>query len=85
MGKSGSTRDDGAPKERIVLLNATIRSDTHFSSRVNQDQHWTSDNVLGGALGYFVATWVVDLHEKPENQIQRTSSTSLISISMVIN
>lgn len=34
-------------------------------SRVYQDQHWTSDNVMGAALGYFIATWVVDQHEKP--------------------
>ena len=33
-------------------------------SRVYQDQHWTSDNFMGAALGYFVATWVVDKHEK---------------------
>jgi hypothetical protein len=62
-----------------------MRSDLHLSFCVYQDQHRMSDNVLGGALGYFVATWVVDLHEKPENQIQRTSSTPLISISIVIN
>jgi membrane-associated phospholipid phosphatase len=33
-------------------------------SRVYQDQHWTSDNFAGAALGYFVATWVIDKHEK---------------------
>jgi membrane-associated phospholipid phosphatase len=33
-------------------------------SRVYQDKHWTSDNFAGAALGYFVATWVVDKHEK---------------------
>jgi membrane-associated phospholipid phosphatase len=54
-------------------------------SRVYQDQHWMSDNVFGGALGYFVATWVVDHHEKQENQIQSTSSTRLISISIPID
>jgi hypothetical protein len=31
---------------------------------VYQDKHWTSDNFAGAALGYFVATWVVDKHEK---------------------
>jgi membrane-associated phospholipid phosphatase len=34
-------------------------------SRVYQDKHWTSDNLAGAALGYIVATWVVDKHEKP--------------------
>jgi membrane-associated phospholipid phosphatase len=32
-------------------------------SRVYQDQHWTSDEFLGAAFGYFIATWVVDQHE----------------------
>lgn len=34
-----------------------------FFSRIYQDRHWTSDNVTGAALGYLVATWVVDQHE----------------------
>jgi membrane-associated phospholipid phosphatase len=32
-------------------------------SRVYQDQHWSSDDLLGAAFGYFIATWVVDHHE----------------------
>jgi membrane-associated phospholipid phosphatase len=54
-------------------------------SRVYQDQHWMSDNVFGGALGYFVATWVVDTHEKKDIEFQNTSITPLINISIVIN
>jgi membrane-associated phospholipid phosphatase len=54
-------------------------------SRVYQDQHWTSDNVLGGALGYFIAKWVVDTHEKNDKQVPGASSTSLINLSFVIN
>ena len=34
-----------------------------FISRIYQDKHWTSDDFTGAALGYFVATWVVDQHE----------------------
>jgi membrane-associated phospholipid phosphatase len=34
-----------------------------FVSRVYQDQHWTSDDFLGAAIGFFIATWVVDQHE----------------------
>lgn len=33
-------------------------------SRVYQDKHWTSDDFIGAALGYYIATWVVDQHEK---------------------
>ena len=54
-------------------------------SRVYQDQHWMSDNVFGGALGYFVATWLVDLHEKKDKLFQSTSNTPLLNISIVIN
>jgi len=42
-------------------------------SRVYQDQHWVSDNLLGAAIGYFVATWVVDHHEQEESRIGMTS------------
>jgi membrane-associated phospholipid phosphatase len=54
-------------------------------SRVYQDQHWMSDNVFGGALGYFVAKWVVDVHEAQDKLVQSTSSTTLFSFSIVIN
>jgi membrane-associated phospholipid phosphatase len=43
-----------------------------FASRVYQDQHWTSDDFLGAAIGYSIATWVVDQHE---------SSTSVVHLS----
>jgi membrane-associated phospholipid phosphatase len=42
-------------------------------SRTYQDWHWMSDNVLGGAIGYFVATWVVDLHEQKDSRIHVSS------------
>ncbi len=42
-------------------------------SRVYQDQHWVSDNFLGAAVGYFVATWVVDQHEQEESRIGMSS------------
>ena len=32
-------------------------------SRVYQDQHWTSDVLLGGIIGYTVANWVTSKHE----------------------
>jgi hypothetical protein len=42
-------------------------------SRIYQDQHWTSDAFLGAAIGCFVATWVIDRHERMENRIQMSS------------
>ena len=54
-------------------------------SRIYEDMHWVSSCFFGGALGYFVATWVVDLHEKNEKQDPIASSTPLFSISFVIN
>jgi membrane-associated phospholipid phosphatase len=45
-----------------------------MTSRVYQDQHWISDTFAGAALGYFVATWVVDQHEKNNSIVQITSA-----------
>jgi len=45
-----------------------------FASRVYQDQHWTSDTFVGAAIGYFVATWVVDQHENKKSLLEITST-----------
>jgi membrane-associated phospholipid phosphatase len=42
-------------------------------SRVYQDYHWASDDLLGAAIGYFVAEWVVNQHEQKENRIEMSS------------
>jgi membrane-associated phospholipid phosphatase len=65
----------------LAYVPATI---TPFS-RIYEDKHWVSSNFFGGLLGYFVATWVVDTHEKKDKQIQSTSSTPLLNISIVLN
>jgi membrane-associated phospholipid phosphatase len=52
-----------------------------FVSRIYQDQHWTSDDFAGAALGYLVATWVVDIHERQESPVT-VSGTNRISISI---
>jgi hypothetical protein len=44
-----------------------------FVSRIYQDKHWTSDDFLGAAIGYFAATWVVDQHEEGEGRIKVSS------------
>jgi membrane-associated phospholipid phosphatase len=54
-------------------------------SRIYEDKHWVSSCFFGGALGYFVAKWVVDTHEKGDKLDPSTSSTPLLSISFVIN
>jgi membrane-associated phospholipid phosphatase len=57
-----------------------------FVSRVYQDQHWTSDDFLGAALGYVIATWVVDQHEQVDNRIQVSSATPyMISITIALD
>jgi membrane-associated phospholipid phosphatase len=54
-----------------------------FVSRVYQDHHWTSDDFMGAAVGYFIATWVVDQHEQGESRIRMTSAFPLtISIAL---
>ncbi|MCX6145535.1 MAG: phosphatase PAP2 family protein [Ignavibacteriales bacterium] len=42
-------------------------------SRVYQDYHWTSDCLLSAVVGFVVATWVVDLHDQKESQVQVSS------------
>jgi len=54
------------------------------ASRIYQDHHWASDNLLGAAVGYFVATWVVDTHEQAENSVSMTSVFPL-SVRIIIN
>jgi len=44
-----------------------------FVSRVYQDQHWSSDDFFGAALGYYIATWVVDQHENNKSLIEFSS------------
>ena len=53
-------------------------------SRVYQDEHWASDNILGAAIGYFVAGWVVDQHEQKENRIE-LSSVYPITVKIILN
>ncbi|MCX6121073.1 MAG: phosphatase PAP2 family protein [Ignavibacteriales bacterium] len=53
-------------------------------SRVYQDMHWTSDNILGGAIGYFIATWVVDIHEQNDSRVH-VSSIFPLTVSITLN
>jgi membrane-associated phospholipid phosphatase len=55
-----------------------------FVSRVYQDRHWTSDELLGASIGYLIATWVVDQHEQGESRIQ-VSSVFPLTISITLN
>jgi len=48
-----------------------------FISRVYQDQHWTSDDLLGAAFGYYIATWVVDQHENNKSVVSVNSAFPL--------
>jgi hypothetical protein len=55
-----------------------------FISRPYQDQHWLSDELLGAALGYFTATWVVNLHENNKSIVE-VSSTYPLTIRIPLN
>ena len=50
-----------------------------FVSRVYQYQHWTSDDFFEAALGYYIATWVVDQLENNKS-LAEVSSIYPISI-----
>lgn len=61
-------------KSPVLKILAYLPAVLTLASRVYQDQHWTSDTVVGAALGYFVATWVVDQHENNKSLVEITSS-----------
>ena len=44
-------------------------------SRIYQDKHWVSDELIGAAIGYFVGNWVVDLHEAKRHRINVAAIT----------
>lgn len=55
-----------------------------FVARVYQDKHWTSDDFIGAAIGYFSATWVVDQHETEESRVH-VSSIFPLTVSVALN
>jgi len=74
------SRNAGPTWLKIV---AYVPAGLTFVSRVYQDRHWTSDELLGASIGYFIATWVVDQHEQGKSRIQLSSVFPLtISISL---
>jgi membrane-associated phospholipid phosphatase len=58
----------------VLKVIACLPAVLTFASRVYQDQHWTSDTFVGAAIGYFVATWVVDQHENKKSLLEITST-----------
>ena len=52
------------------------------TSRIMQDEHWASDVFIGAAIGYFVGTWVVKIHE---NKVPRIQVTSVYPLGLKIN
>jgi len=64
-------------KQDWLKVLAYLPAGLTFVARVYQDHHWTSDNFLAAALGYFIATWVVDKHEKKESMVEISSSFPL--------
>jgi hypothetical protein len=47
-------------------------------SRIYQNQHWLSDEVLAAAIGFFAGNWVVDLHEGKRHRINVTSMAPIV-------
>jgi hypothetical protein len=50
--------------------------------RVYLDKHWTSDVFLGGAIGYYTATWVVDQHERADDNDGKESQLGIRGLSI---
>ena len=75
------SRNAGSPAFKIIaFLPAAL---TAFS-RIYQDYHWTSDCVLAGIIGYAVATWVVDQHDRKDLPVS-VSSVYPLTIRIVLN
>ena len=54
-------------------------------SRIYQDKHWLSDEIIAAAIGYFVGNWVVDLHEGKRHRINVTSMYPTTTITYSLN
>ena len=53
-------------------------------SRIYQDYHWASDCVLGAAIGYAAATWVVNVHAEKDGPV-KISSIYPLTIRIYLN
>lgn len=54
-------------------------------SRIYQNQHFLSDEILACGIGYFVGNWVVDLHEGKRHRINVASVYPRVTISVNLN
>jgi membrane-associated phospholipid phosphatase len=54
-------------------------------SRIYQNQHYLSDEILACGIGYFVGNWVVDLHEGKRHRINVASVYPRVTISVNLN
>jgi membrane-associated phospholipid phosphatase len=61
-------------KSPVLKVLAYLPAALTLVSRVYQDQHWASDTFAGAALGYFIATWVVDQHENNKSVVEMSSA-----------
>jgi membrane-associated phospholipid phosphatase len=53
----------------ILKILAYVPAGFTLVSRIYQDKHWISDELIGAAIGYFAGNWVVDLHETKRHRI----------------
>jgi hypothetical protein len=60
-------------KSPVLKVMAYLPAVLTLVSRVYQDQHWAADTFAGAALGYFIATWVVDQHEDNKSLVEMSS------------
>jgi hypothetical protein len=49
-----------------------------FVSRIYQNQHWTSDDLFGAAMGFYIANWCVDKHEKIDKSDAKETGQGLM-------
>lgn len=56
-------------KSTFLKIAAYLPAGLTMFSRIYQNNHWLSDEIIAGVTGYFVGHWVVDLHEGKRHKI----------------
>lgn len=57
----------------LLKIVAYIPAALAAASRIYQDEHWASDVFFGGCIGFFVGSWVVNLHEEKKSRVELSS------------
>ena len=72
-------------KTTFLKILAYLPAGLTMFSRIYQNNHWFSDEIIAAATGYFVGNWVVDLHEGKRHPINVVAFTPFPTIRINLN